>query len=125
MGHLSIVLLLLQNGASPDIRNIVSDRFYMKEYRKCDVIYSQNLGSTSMLFAVLKQPLNAQNCCVLTPAWGDGTPHGSTRRSDGGGSLFAEEWSVSGRHGPGPSAVVVFLVFFILFPQISPFFSDA
>lgn len=24
MGHLSIVLLLLQNGASPDIRNIVS-----------------------------------------------------------------------------------------------------
>lgn len=26
MGHLNIVLLLLQNGASPDIRNIVSKR---------------------------------------------------------------------------------------------------
>lgn len=26
MGHLNIVLLLLQNGASPDIRNIVSTR---------------------------------------------------------------------------------------------------
>lgn len=24
MGHLNIVLLLLQNGASPDVRNIVS-----------------------------------------------------------------------------------------------------
>lgn len=26
MGHLNIVLLLLQNGASPDVRNIVSTR---------------------------------------------------------------------------------------------------
>lgn len=28
MGHLNIVLLLLQNGASPDVRNIVSCGFY-------------------------------------------------------------------------------------------------
>lgn len=28
MGHLNIVLLLLQNGASPDVRNIVSSNFF-------------------------------------------------------------------------------------------------
>lgn len=35
MGHLNIVLLLLQNGASPDVRNIVSgdkDTFFICHY---------------------------------------------------------------------------------------------
>lgn len=43
--------------------------------------------------------------CLCIPAWWDSSPHGGTGRSDGSGSLFAEEWSVGGCHGQGESAV--------------------
>lgn len=124
MGHLSIVLLLLQNGASPDIRNIVSvilNGLYFKDHIQCKVynLYSQKSCYIDGLLAVLEQPLRCFNCSLsLTAAWWDRSPHGSTRRSDGSGSLFAKEWSVSGCHGQSESAVIVPLIF----SQISTFF---
>lgn len=118
MGHLSIVLLLLQNGASPDIRNIVSvilNGLCFKDHVQCKVynLYSHKSCCIDGLLAVLEQPLGSFNCSLsLTPAWWDSSPHGSTRRSDGSGSLFAKEWSVSGCHGQSESAVIVSLIFF-------------
>lgn len=87
MGHLNIVLLLLQNGASPDVRNIVS----AQKNR------NQNLCSTQRI------DLRPRRAVLFSTAGGDSAAHGSTSRSDGSGALFAEEWSAGGRHGQGES----------------------
>lgn len=85
-------------------------------------------GSTAVLLAVFRQPLNTHKRSVLfMSAWWDGTPHGSACRSDGGRSLFAKEWSISGRHGQSESAVIVSFLLFLFFfiSQISTFCSVA
>lgn len=97
MGHLNIVLLLLQNGASPDVCNIVSDR---------------GVGGHCLFYAVAGVRLSTlpmarlsafllTRTCVLCAARGDGPTHGSQGRTGGGGALPAEERRPGGRQSQG------------------------
>lgn len=85
MGHLNIVLLLLQNGASPDVSNIVSE--------------SKGAAICSLVIMTFSQ----LNVCpdVLCTAWRNCATHGGQGGSGGGSPVSAEERGHSGRQGSG------------------------
>lgn len=86
MGHLNIVLLLLQNGASPDVSNIVSGGGKFR-------VGGDSCGNALMMVYV----------CA---AWGNSFAHGSQGGSGGGGQVSAEERGAGGRHGTGRTALM-------------------
>lgn len=49
MGHLNIVLLLLQNGASPDVSNIVSDSTKVNQTELCDELFIEMICGLTLL----------------------------------------------------------------------------
>lgn len=93
MGHLNIVLLLLQNGASPDVSNIVSDR-------------KQAHWRSYLVFSGDKMKISVSLTMLLCTAWGNSTTHGSEGRPGGGGQMSVEERSHGRRTGTGKPVVI-------------------
>lgn len=113
MGHLNIVLLLLQNGASPDVSNIVSN-WKQPSQRAGKWQSTVMCEKASHWFLCVSICIFLLNMCVLilltctmlcVVAWRNSVTHGSQGRSGGGGQVFAEKRSNGGCQSTGETTL--------------------
>lgn len=96
MGHLNIVKILLQKGASPSASNVVS--FLLKSPDK----HRWQLTSASVMLLLSQWRVRVYDLSFC--AWvesGDSSPYGISGRTLWGGRVFTEERITSGRQGQG------------------------